>query len=109
MTAEELLRFVRKNGIPMASSSDTATKSPLAEYGLDNVDCPLCNNTGQILYSKDGYQYSRDCECMSRRRALRNIERSGLGKILEKYRLENTTGSTIRMAALWVSMLSRRE
>ena len=89
MTAEELLRIVQKNGAARTSSSGMATKSPLAEYGLDNVDCPLCNNTGQILYDKDGYQYSRDCECMSRRKALRNIERSGLGKILEKYQLEN--------------------
>ena len=77
-----------------------AMKSPLAEYGLDNLDCPICHNTGQIPYMKDGFQYSRDCSCMPKRKALRNIERSGLGKLLKEYTLEKYKPDTPETAEL---------
>ncbi len=64
-------------------------KQPLAEYGLDGVDCPVCNNTGYIVYLKDGYTYSRECDCMPKRRSLRELNRSGLKSLAERYTFDN--------------------
>ena len=69
MTPEELLDRVKAGQIPSASTEPPP--SPLAQCGLDNVDCPNCHNTGIITFEKDGYLYSRECDCMPRRRSLR--------------------------------------
>lgn len=58
--------------------------SVLAECKLDNVDCPICGNTGLIHYKKYGFDYSKDCECMKRRRTLRNIVDSGLQDLIQR-------------------------
>ena len=63
----------------------------MAEYDLDNVDCPICGNTGQIWWRDPEAWvviHSRDCKCMAKRKALRNMKKSGLGDILETYTLE---------------------
>ena len=45
----------------------------------DGIDCPICNNKG-VLYRVDeaGCLYSRECECMAKRKSLRLLRRSGL-------------------------------
>lgn len=78
----EALQRVRASGISI--QSDT-----LAEYGLDNLHCEKCGDTGRINYTKDGYLYSKDCECMSRRRSLRHIAYSGLKDMLDRYSFDN--------------------
>lgn len=101
MTAQELLDFIRSRQLQTTEpSTSDKPEQPLAEYGLDNVDCPICHNTGHILYKKDGYLYSRDCECMPRRRSIRDLERSGLKSVSEIYTLDKYIPDNPRSEAL---------
>lgn len=61
----------------------------LAEYGLDSVDCPLCNNTGTVQYMKDGYLYSKECRCMPERRYNRRIKNSGMADMIGRYTFDS--------------------
>ena len=73
----------------MQRSGISITIETLADYGLDNVDCEECNNTGRILYEKDGTLYSRECQCMPKRRSLRRIKNSGLSDMINRYSFDN--------------------
>ena len=44
----------------------------------DGIDCPICNNKG-VIYRVDeaGCLFSRECECMAKRKSLRLLRRSG--------------------------------
>lgn len=77
--------MIGSRNLPTMEESQSEVRQPLAEYGLDGVDCPICHNTGQIYYEKDGYSYSRDCECMPKRRSLRELNLSGLKSLSEIY------------------------
>lgn len=66
------------------STSITTTES-LKDYGLDNVDCDICGNTGYLVWQEDGIAYSKECECMAKRRSLRRIQTSGLSEMLSRY------------------------
>lgn len=68
---------------------DTITSETLADYGLDGIDCDICGNKGQIAYYKNGILYSRECECMNRRRSLRRINRSGMNDMFSRYTFDN--------------------
>ena len=77
-----MLRRVQSN----SQMSTTTTYESLADFGLDNVDCPICHNTGKLLRKGDnGELFSRDCECMAKRVSLRRIERSGMSDMLNRY------------------------
>ena len=89
MSSEELLEFIRSRQLQAPEpSEEEKKKQPLAEYGLGNVECDICHNTGVIPFWKDGILYSRDCECMAKRRSLRELERSGLKNMAERYTLD---------------------
>ena len=62
----------------------------LGNYGLDNVNCPICGNKGYILsWDTDKLSVkSRDCDCMNVRRSLRNIKKSGMEKLLGMYTMD---------------------
>lgn len=51
----------------------------------DGIDCPICNNKG-VLYRVDeaGCLFSRECECMARRKSLRLLRASGLEDLIRK-------------------------
>jgi DNA replication protein DnaC len=53
----------------------------------DGYNCDKCHNKGNIIYLKDGYEYSRACECMEIRRSIKNMERSGLKEVIKKFTL----------------------
>ena len=55
---------------------------------LGGYDCEKCLNRGFITVVRDGAEFVRVCECMKSRRSLREIEKSGLGEILEEYTFE---------------------
>ena len=55
---------------------------------LEGYDCPICKNKGDIMFLKDGYERMRECTCMSIRKTLRRIERSGLKDLLKDYTFE---------------------
>lgn len=53
---------------------------------LDGYDCPLCKNRGYFTKIRDdGARVSVECECMSKRRALYRIKKSGLENLLRIY------------------------
>lgn len=61
----------------------------LTPYGLNMIHCSICNDKGRILRrDADGIIRARECKCMSMRRSLRRIERSGLSDALKRYSFE---------------------
>ena len=68
----------------------TEPESPLKTVNMDNVDCPICKNTGLIIrIDEDGFPRGRQCECMKKRVSLRNIEDSGLRDLVKRYSFDN--------------------
>lgn len=65
------------------------TTETLEDYDLGGVDCPVCNNSGSIAYYRDGILYSRECECMNKRRSLRRIRKSGMTDLLSRYTFDS--------------------
>jgi len=60
------------------------------EGDLQGLDCQKCRNKGYIAYLNDrGEEIHKECDCMTQRRTLKKMERSGLGKLLQKYTFEN--------------------
>lgn len=59
------------------------------DYDLGGVDCPVCQNKGYILYRKDGYDYTKECECMNKRRFMRRIRKSGMSDMLRRYTFDS--------------------
>lgn len=71
-------------------------ESPLAECGLDNVDCPVCHNTGCIITkAADGTLKAAECVCMAKRVSIRNLERSGLKDQISRYTMQNYVTDTL--------------
>lgn len=84
--------------------STTITSETLADFGLGGVDCPICQNRGYLMYKKDGYDYTKECECMAKRRSLRRIRKSGMSDMLSRYTFEayetpDATRTCIKMVA----------
>lgn len=74
----------------MQKSGISITTESLADYGLDNVDCEKCGNTGVLVTRQpDGTTYARECDCMNKRRSLRRIKNSGIADSLERYTFES--------------------
>ena len=66
-----------------------ADRENVEEGNLKGMDCPKCKNRGHISVVKDNELVWRMCECMSARKSLEQIERSGLKSLLEEYTFEN--------------------
>lgn len=49
------------------------------------LDCPICRNKGYIAYVRDDQICTKECECMSKRRSLKRLKKSGLMDMLENY------------------------
>lgn len=57
--------------------------------GMSGVDCPVCKNKGNVMRADEsGKLCVVECECMTQRRSVWAIERSGLGNLLERYTIE---------------------
>ena len=77
------------------SGAISTPKSPLQECGLDNVDCPICNNTGCVLRTHaDGSLWAAECSCMAKRVSIRRIEQSGLKDAIKRYTMKNYVADT---------------
>lgn len=63
-----------------------ASKGNLAE--IDGYNCTVCKNKGDIQYIKDGYTYTKLCECMNTRKAIANMKKSGLENVIREYTLD---------------------
>lgn len=64
------------------------------EGDLTGLDCRICRNKG-LLYrlDEDGYERSRECECMKKRRCLDAIRRSGMEQLLERCTFDSYVAS----------------
>jgi DNA replication protein DnaC len=57
--------------------------------GLAGKDCPECLNKGQIMIAyEDGSTAIRECGCMSWRRSVNRLERSGLKELVQRCRFD---------------------
>ena len=66
------------------------TTETLDDYDLGGVDCELCDNKGFILFKREnGELVSKECECMTKRRSMRRIRRSGISDMLLRYTFKN--------------------
>ena len=84
----EIVNQLRANGRELSSIPSNQSKT-LEECGLGTVNCPECNNTGTILYEKDGAWYGKECECMNARRSIRRLKKSGMADLLSRYTFRN--------------------
>ena len=76
--------------LPQKQPDGTSTTTEALEaYDLGGVDCALCGNSGTIIRKdEDGVLYSRECDCMPKRRWLRRVRRSGMEDLLARCRFE---------------------
>lgn len=56
---------------------------------LKGYNCPLCKNKGEIMAIKEGVEYYSECQCMTIRRNIENMHRSGLGELLNIKKFSN--------------------
>lgn len=56
---------------------------------LTGYDCPICKNKGEIMVVRDGIKYYPECSCMKIRRCVENMQRSGLGELLNQKKFSN--------------------
>lgn len=83
---EELLRRAQEQS---KTAGEICTTTDLGKYGLGGVDCALCGNSGTLTEVRDGILYARECSCMKQRRSLRNVQRSCVGGLMDKYSFGN--------------------
>ena len=91
MQAEAIIQALKiaQNQARQSGVISTPT-NPLAECGLDNVDCPSCHNTGYIVTKLSGGGIKAEkCACMAKRVYIRNLERSGLKDMISRYTFDN--------------------
>ena len=59
----------------------------------DGYDCPLCLNRGynMAVEVRNGtiYEVAHECKCMTARRSIWRLKRSGLGSVIRDYRFDN--------------------
>ena len=69
-----------------AQRSERYNNSPGTLYGFD---CPTCQNRGNFMYFEGHYELYRECECMSVRRSMRRLERSGMKELTDSCTFKN--------------------
>lgn len=86
MEKDEILGMV--GGRP--STSNTMHESTLKKCGLDNVDCPICGNTGIIVErgSEPLEIHTYQCRCMKKRISLRSLESAGMADMARRYTMD---------------------
>lgn len=97
MQAEAILAALKiaQNQARQSGGTFIPEKTPLQECGLDNVDCPICHNTGYIhAKAPDGTLKAAECACMAKRVSIRRLERSGLKDAVNRYTMQNYVADT---------------
>ena len=91
MQAEAIIQALKIAQNQARQSGEISTQiNPLAECGLDNVDCPSCHNTGYIVTKLTGGGIKAEkCACMAKRVSIRNLKRSGLKDLISRYTFKN--------------------
>lgn len=95
MQAEAIIAALKIAQNQARQSGEICTPDPLAECGLDNVDCQTCHNTGAIIQiAPDGTLKATQCACMAKRVSIRNLERSGLKDMIRRYTFKGYVADT---------------
>ena len=96
MQAEAIIQALKIAQKQAQRNGEISThKTPLQECGLDNVDCPICHNTGCVIKKQDdGTLWASECACMARRVSIRRINQSGLRDSLLRYTMANYVADT---------------
>lgn len=55
---------------------------------LEGYDCPECKNRGYFWCIKGVERWTEECKCMTVRRNLTRMKKSGLGKMIDEYTFE---------------------
>ena len=61
---------------------------------LNEYDCPKCLNKGNMLVVRDGREVYEECDCLSIRRTMQLIRKSGLEKMIQRCTFESYNAST---------------
>lgn len=67
--------------------ADAYNKSPgkLNETAFRGYDCPKCLNRGDFMALENGVEKYYECDCMKKRRYLKEMRESGLSEMLTRY------------------------
>lgn len=83
------IQSLNEAGISPATFDPVAVSNS-APGELGEMDCPLCLNRGYITFTdENGLLSTRECSCIAKRKALRQIRKSGLGALLDEYTFDN--------------------
>ena len=52
---------------------------------LEGYDCPICKNKGYVAINNNGTVETINCDCISIRKTIRLMEKSGLGNLINLY------------------------
>ena len=96
------LAMLKAKGLTDSAPCSSMThESPLKECGLDLFHCEKCGDTGTLTRKdEEGILWSRECECMKRRRSLRNIKNADLQSLVQRYTFENYKTPTPKHGAV---------
>lgn len=61
---------------------------------LTGYNCKLCNNRGDFAVASGEYVTCRPCKCLKARKAIENLHRSGLAKVIDRYTFKNFDTTT---------------
>lgn len=56
---------------------------------IEGFWCDKCKNKGYTMYIKDGYEVSKECGCMKKRRMIAIAKQSGIWESLSKMKFDN--------------------
>ena len=63
-----------------------------SEGNLKYVDCKICRNKGYIQHYDECFNtYMTECECMTKRKSIARLQKSGLGNLIELYTFDSYT------------------
>lgn len=65
-----------------------------SEDATDGYVCDQCLNRGYIYIANGKYVTRRDCDCWKARQSIRRMQKSGLGKVIQKYTFQRYIAET---------------
>jgi len=102
----ELLSELLKNQSNMTGMTSTSMTTEydgneyLHRWGLDNVQCEKCHNTGYITEIRDGILYSNPCSCLKERVSKRRLKQSGMEDMAARNTFDNFSAETKQLAKI---------
>lgn len=70
--------------------------SDMEKCGLDNVDCPVCHNSGTVVVKGESPLeiHSYPCQCMKKRLSLRSLKKAGMEDMARRYTMDSFVDDT---------------